>query len=149
MRRGKFTTCVSIAAALVFAAAVLAFAATQAPDDLVIKSALWGTLTKAPVALTHKKHAQDYKIACDKCHHVYKDGKQVWKQGDEVQKCEACHTEKTIQGEKKLPPDQQKLNLKLVFHKQCIDCHKETKKTKADTKAPITCAQCHPGAKAE
>ncbi len=150
MRRGSsFVSCVGIAVMLVFAAVVVGFAADKAPDMITIKDALWPTPTKAAVEFSHKKHNEEYKIACDKCHHVYKDGKNVWKEGDEVQKCEKCHTEATIQGEKKLPPDQQKLNLKLVLHKQCIDCHKDTKKEKPDTKAPVTCAQCHPGSKAE
>jgi hypothetical protein len=75
---------------------------------------------------------------------VYKDGKNTWKEGDAVQKCDACHTEATIEGEKKLPPDQQKLNLKLAFHNNCIPCHQKLKKETPDTKAPVTCAQCHP-----
>ncbi len=136
------------AAVLILAAAMVVFAAEQtAPDDITIKAGIWTSHTKSAVHLTHKKHAEDYKIACDKCHHVFKDGKNVWKQGDPVQKCEACHNEPTIEGEKKLPPDQQKLNLKIAFHDNCQGCHKEEKKNKPDTKAPITCTGCHPAEK--
>jgi hypothetical protein len=64
-----------------------------------------------------------------------------------VEKCGKCHTEPTIQGENKLPPDQQKLNLKIAFHKNCQDCHKKLKQEKPDTKAPVVCAGCHPAQK--
>ena len=124
-------------------------AATKAPDTIVIKSALWPNPTKAPVTFAHKKHSEEYKIACAECHHVYKDGKNVWKQGDPVQKCDACHNEPTITGEMKLPPDKQKLNLKIAFHKNCQGCHQDLKKKDPAkyAKIPVTCAQCHPAAK--
>lgn len=144
-RGGKSVSCI-FAAVFLFSVALLAFAA-DAPDTISLKPALWANLTKAPVQLTHKKHAEEYKVACADCHHVYKDGKNTWKQGDAVDKCDKCHTEPTIQGEKKLPPDQQKLNLKLAYHNNCVGCHQKLKKEKADSKAPVTCAQCHPGAK--
>ena len=149
-KRGKLTSFIALTAAFVFSVTLLAFAAgPQAPDDITIKAALWPAPTKAPVKLSHKLHAVDYKVACTQCHHKYEGGKNVWKEGDAVDKCAKCHTEATIQGEKKLPPDQQKLNLKLAYHNNCIPCHQKLKKEKADTKAPVTCAQCHPGAKAE
>lgn len=147
MTRGvKSVSCVLTAAVFLFSVAFLVFAADQ-PDNITLKPGLWPSLTKTPVQFSHKKHAEEYKVACDHCHHVYKDGKNVWKQGDPVQKCEKCHTEATVQGEKKLPPDQQKLNLKLAYHNNCVACHQKLKKEKADSKAPVTCAQCHPGAK--
>ncbi len=139
-----------MAIAFVFAGAMAVIAAegtTEVADKFTIKSALWPNPTKTMVEFTHKKHAEEYKIACTDCHHVYKDGKNVWNPGDPVQKCGECHNEPTIQGEKKLPPEQKKLNLKLAFHSNCIDCHKKFKKEKPDTTAPVTCAGCHPGAK--
>lgn len=120
-----------------------------APDVIVIKPSIYQKLTKAPVELSHKKHAEDYKIACDKCHHVYKDGQNVWKQGDPVQKCEACHTDATVENEKNLPPEQQKLNLKLAFHNNCIGCHRDLKKDNPQTTAPTACKGCHPQAEGE
>ncbi len=148
MRRGtKLLTCISVAAMMVFAAAVLVIAADKVPDMITIKASLWPNPTKAAVEFSHKKHSEEYKIACNQCHHVYQDGKNVWKEGDPVKKCEACHTEATIQGEKKLPPDQQKLNLKIAFHEDCLGCHQKLKKDKPDTKAPVVCAGCHPAQK--
>jgi hypothetical protein len=145
MKRTKLVSCLAIAAVFMFSAALLAIAAQQAPDEITLKPALWPSLTKAPVKLSHKKHAEDYKVACDQCHHVMKDGKNVWKKGDEVQTCDKCHNEATVQGEMKLSPEQKKLNLKLAFHKNCQDCHKKAKAEKSDSKAPTTCAGCHPG----
>jgi hypothetical protein len=145
----KWITCGILIAFVVAVGAFLAIAAEKAPDTVDFKTSVWPTPTKSNVAFTHKKHSEEYKVACTQCHHVMKDGKNTWKEGDAVERCDKCHTEATIQGEKKLPPDQQKLNLKLAFHNQCIPCHQKEKKAKADTKAPVTCAQCHPGSKAE
>jgi hypothetical protein len=118
----------------------------QAPDTITIQATLWPQVTKGPVTLSHKKHAEEYKAPCTECHHDIKDGKNVWKEGDAVKKCQECHTEPTVQMEKKLPPDQQKLNLKLAFHNNCQECHKKYKKDHADSKAPVTCSGCHPKA---
>ena len=148
MRGGKWISGFMAVAVLVFIAAFAVVAADQkVNDEFEIKAGLWPTPTKGPVKFTHKKHAEDYKVACADCHHVYKDGKNVWKQGDQVDRCEKCHTEPTIQGEKKLPPDQQKLNLKIAFHENCQGCHQKLKKEKPDTKAPVTCTGCHPAEK--
>ena len=66
-----------------------------------MESKLFPEHTKAIVTFTHKKHNVDYKIACADCHHDYKDGKNVWKDGDEVKRCDACHTEaKAPKGDK-------------------------------------------------
>lgn len=99
---------------------------------------VFGTLTKAPVKLSHTKHNAEYKIACDKCHHVKKDKKtNTWKEGDKVQKCAECHTS----ADKKPPVEGESLSLYNAFHKQCRDCHKDQKK------GPTKCDECHPKAK--
>lgn len=145
MRRGgKIISCGLVALCFVFAAALVGIAADKGPDTIKPTASIWPNPTKTNVEFTHKKHVEDYKIACTQCHHVYKDGQNTWKEGDPVQKCDACHTEATVEGEKKLTPEQQKLNLKLAFHNNCIPCHQKEKKDKPDTKAPVTCAQCHP-----
>ena len=117
----------------------------KAPEVMDIQAKLWKTHTKGPVKFSHKKHAEEYGGKCEECHHVYENGKNVWKEGDKVQKCMECHNEPTIKGEKKLPEDKQKLNLKLAFHNNCQGCHKELKKKdKAKYgKIPTTCIKCH------
>jgi hypothetical protein len=145
MRRGKMVSCGILVVVAIFMASLVVFAQQKAPETITIKE--WPNPTKAPVQFSHKKHAEEYKDPCTSCHHVFKDGKNVWKEGDPVEKCSKCHTEMTIEGEKKLTPEQQKLNLKLAFHNNCQGCHQKLKKEKPDTKAPVTCAGCHPAQK--
>ena len=115
----------------------------DATKEMIIVSSLFKTHTKGEVRFTHERHAKDYNIACDECHHVYKDGKNVWQQGMPVEKCQDCHDEATVKGEKKLAPDVQKRNLKLAFHKNCVTCHRNVKKENPETTAPTTCTTCH------
>ncbi|MCK4729400.1 MAG: cytochrome c3 family protein, partial [Desulfobacterales bacterium] len=97
------------ALSVVFLFAVV-YAAQQAPDNITMESKAYKKHKKALVNLSHKKHNVDYAIPCADCHHVYKDGKNEWKEGDEVQKCEACHTEakapKAKEGEPKLSKEE-------------------------------------------
>ncbi|MCU0586978.1 MAG: cytochrome c family protein [Syntrophobacteraceae bacterium] len=104
MKHRKWLSYVFVTFVLVLAGA-FAVVAADVKDELEIKAGLWATPTKAAVPFTHKKHAEEYKIPCADCHHVFKDGKNVWKEGDPVQKCEACHTNAEVQGEAKLPPE--------------------------------------------
>jgi hypothetical protein len=117
----------------------------KAPDVIDIQSTLWKNHTKGPVKFEHKKHSEEYGEKCVDCHHVIKDGKNTWKEGDKVEKCMDCHNEATIKGEKKLSKDKQKLNLKLAYHNNCQGCHKDLKKKdKAKYgKIPTTCIKCH------
>jgi hypothetical protein len=93
---------------------------------------------KGPVKFDHEKHEANLKIACTECHHVYKDGKNVWKQGDPVQKCSACHDLK----EKKGNADK----LQNAFHKNCKDCHKKEVEAGKVKNAPFKkCNDCHQG----
>ena len=64
----------------------------DSPDMVTIKSKLWQKPKYGPSEFTHNKHVQEYKIQCAECHHVYKGGKNVWKEGDKVDKCDVCHT---------------------------------------------------------
>lgn len=117
----------------------------EVPKVIEIQDKLWSEHTKGPVKFSHEKHSEEYKVKCKECHHVYEDGKNVWKKGDKVQKCSECHNEPTIKGEKKLPKAKQKLNLKLAFHNNCQGCHKKLKrKDRAKYKdIPTTCIKCH------
>ncbi len=118
----------------------------EVPAVIALKATLWSEHTKSPVTFSHKKHSAEYKVACSECHHKYEDGKNVWNEGDPVQKCQECHTERTIKGEKQLPPEKQKLNLKLAFHNNCQGCHKKLKMKDREKYAdiPTTCVECHP-----
>ena len=143
MKKGKFISCLAVTAAVLFSATLLALAAQQPPETITIKPSIWKTFTKPPVTFSHKKHVTEDKIACNQCHMIMKDGKNVWKEGDPVEKCEKCHTEPTAQMEYKLTPEQKKLNLKLSFHNLCITCHRKIKGQHPTANAPIVCAGCH------
>lgn len=132
--------------AVLFAGAYLVVASdckTEPPEVVQIFDSKWEKHTKCPVEFSHHKHATDYKIACTECHHVFENGQNVWKEGDPACPCSSCHTELTIQGEKKLSEEDQKLNLKLAFHNNCQECHKKEKQNNANTTAPVTCNGCH------
>lgn len=111
----------------------LAYAATKMPEkDIVIESkAVFEKLTKSPVTFSHAKHKE---LKCTQCHHEYKDGKNVWQEGQEVKKCGECHKKEK---QDKMP------GLKDAMHKECIDCHKKVKAEKKKT-GPTACAKCHP-----
>ena len=130
---------IAVLVALAFAVAALMGTAAIAqdtksgtvPDSFKIQDPLFKKPKKSAVEFTHKKHSVDHKLACTECHHTYKDGKNVFKDGDKVQKCATCHTSpKKNQGKM--------LSLYNAFHKNCRDCHKAAKK------GPQKCNECHP-----
>lgn len=94
---------------------------------------------KPGVGFSHKAHSVDYKIACAECHHVYKDDKNVWKEGDKVQECIECHDMK--KNNKKTGARK----LKTAFHKNCQTCHKELAKANKPTGPTKKCNECHTG----
>jgi hypothetical protein len=133
MKKGILTlTMVSLAGLLFLAASALT--AADVSDDIMISNEGYKSDKKGPVKLSHKKHSAEYKVACTDCHHDYKDGKNVWKEGEPVEKCGACHNPLKKNGKV------HKLNT--AFHKNCKGCHK---KAAADgKKAPYKkCNQCH------
>lgn len=84
---------------------------------------------KGPVVLSHKKHAEDYKIACTECHHTWKK-----EEAKQPKKCASCHKEEK-QGKV--------LSLKGAFHKNCMGCHRELKKQGKATGPTTKCTECH------
>lgn len=141
MRAKQCVSCGMLVALAVCLTALGGMAQQKTPEMVTIKE--FPNATKGAVAFPHQKHQVDNKIGCNQCHHQYQDGKNVWKEGDAVDKCSKCHTEMTTEGEKKLSPEQQKLNLKLAFHNLCQGCHQKMKKENPSTKAALTCNACH------
>jgi len=123
---------VSIAGLLFLVAGALT--AAGGSDDIMISNEGYKSDKKGPVKFSHKKHIEALKIACTDCHHDYKDGKNVWKEGEPVKKCAACHDPLEKKG------DVDKLNT--AYHNNCKECHK---KAVADGKeAPYKkCNECH------
>lgn len=108
--------------------------ATGIADEIIIENQGYTEDKKKPVKLNHKKHAEEYEIACDSCHHVYEEGENIWKQGDPVRKCMVCHNPVADQDGA--------IKLQSAFHKNCRDCHREV--TQEGREAPYKkCTVCH------
>lgn len=148
MKKSSLLMLTVAAMAFVFLFTCIHATCAEAPDDITMNSKVYKKHKKALVTLTHKKHNVDYKIACADCHHVYKDGKNVWKEGDAVQKCDECHSEakapKVKKGEPKIPKKEKILKYHYsAIHENCVGCHKDLKKAAKPT-GPTTCKDCHP-----
>ena len=122
---------------LFFSASVLIAAAKQkAAPEITLEGKDYAKDKKGPVKFTHEKHAKDFKIACTECHHVYKDGKNVWTEDDkESMKCSACHDPKEKKGEVD--------KLQNAYHKNCKNCHKALEAEGKKTGPFKKCNGCH------
>ena len=97
-----------------------------------------------PVTFTHKKHTEDFGIACGECHHDENGEPLELKMGDEVHPCYECHNifKKTKENRRDIMVHEN------AMHKNCKDCHKEVNIEAGDPKgrkgpAPTSCTQCH------
>ncbi|MBW2195763.1 MAG: cytochrome c3 family protein [Deltaproteobacteria bacterium] len=77
-KRSLLTSAISLLG-VVFVFSMVHATATDPADTMTMNSKVYKKHKKVLVTFTHKKHNVDYKIACADCHHVYKDGKNVWK----------------------------------------------------------------------
>ena len=103
-------------------------------DEIIIENQGYETDRKKPVKFSHKRHMGEYDIACVKCHHVYQDGKNIWKEGDPVEKCADCHDPTEDQDDV--------MKLQTTYHNNCKNCHKEV--SKEGKEAPYQkCSDCH------
>jgi hypothetical protein len=134
MRKGILFLIVAGMISVSLIAGVGMLVATDVPNEITL-GAGFDKLKKTPVTFTHKKHAVDYKIACTECHHVYKDGKNEFKEGDPVQKCSACHDPAKSEGNVK--------KLMLAFHSNCQGCHKDLEAAGKPTGPTKKCNDCH------
>ena len=135
MRKGLLTLVIVALTGLLFiaAGALTAGDVPDVPDEVTIENEGYKKDKKGPVKLSHKKHTEEYKVACTDCHHDYQDGNNVWKEGDPVQKCSACHNPLKKEGEVK--------KLQNAYHRNCKNCHKALEEGK---KAPFKkCTECH------
>ncbi len=113
----------------------------KSPDEIMLENKGYKKDKKGPVKLTHKKHNVDFKIACAECHHVYKDGKNVWTEGEKVEKCSKCHPVIWPKGKKKKKGVAMKLQN--AYHKNCKTCHKALAKEDKPTGPFKKCTKCH------
>ncbi len=67
-----------------------------------------------------------------------KDGKNVWEEGQAVQKCSECHNVYKLGKDLREASDEEKkLSLFKAYHDNCKGCHKTAQK------GPVKCAECH------
>ncbi|MBW1896194.1 MAG: cytochrome c3 family protein, partial [Deltaproteobacteria bacterium] len=96
------------------------YATQQAPDTTTMNSTVYEKHTKPVVTLSHKKHNVDYGISCADCHHVYENGKNVWKEGDAVEKCQVCHSQAKAPKAKPGDPKLSKVEKIKLYHYSAI-----------------------------
>jgi predicted aldo/keto reductase-like oxidoreductase len=132
MKKNLVAGFILIVSALVFLTAGMPTAADVA-EVIVIDNKGYDQDRRGPVNFSHKKHAEDYKVACDECHHEFENGKNVWKEGDPVKQCIECHDpiEKKGNAEKlqtafhKIARDATGMKDKEAPFKRCTDCHEK------------------------
>jgi hypothetical protein len=134
MKRGIFFLSAVIVCIALFAGVGVLIAVDQ-PEEMLIKSEAFPKYKKGPVPFIHKKHNVDYAVACTECHHVYKEGQNVYKEGDPVQKCSACHDPVKSKGKAK--------KLMIAYHRNCQGCHKALKEAGKNTGPTTKCNDCH------
>lgn len=134
MKKNMFATCISILIGFAFLTVGMLSAAdvTTPPEKVTINNKGYKDDKKGAVELSHSKHTKDYKAVCTDCHHEYKDGKNIWKEGIAVKKCSTCHDPEKDQDKAK--------KLQTAYHDNCKECHKKSGK---DTAPSTKCNDCH------
>jgi len=143
-RQGKRIFFIGILGAIFFIASGLLFVTAtptnateeqEVPDEISIDNTVYKTDRKGSVLFSHSEHADGYVESCDGCHHEYKDGQNIWEEGQPVKKCSSCHDPSKRDGKIR------KLNI--AFHKNCKGCHRELAR-EGGTQAPYRqCTDCH------
>lgn len=135
MRKGIWGLGIAVLAGCVVLAGA-SFTVAQGPaDDITIENDGYAKKKKDPVTLSHKKHAEEYQVACTECHHEYADGENVWKEDDPVKKCIDCHNP--------VKEEAEGLDLKKAFHDNCKKCHREAEKNGNMNAPHKKCTACH------
>ena len=125
--------CISSGLIILYSGVIIA---DDMPEDIVIDNRDYPSDRKGPVEFSHLIHNEDYEVECDQCHHEYEDGENVWEEDDPVKKCSECHSPVKNQDNIK--------NLRLSFHRNCKNCHKDLAKEGISEDAPYRkCAGCH------
>ena len=143
MHLKKGLSLLAVSVAVVFLWVAFSAAVVECPDEIIINTEGWPKDKYEPTKFSHKKHATEYKVQCKDCHHVYKDGKNVWEEGQEVQKCSECHNVYKLGKDLREASDEEKkLSLYKAYHDNCKGCHKKEQKEK-EKKGPVKCIECH------
>ena len=83
------------------------------------------------VWFSHELHTEEYQVTCNSCHHLYKNGQNIWTSKREVQECSDCH-------------GKTKQELTIAYHMKCWGCHKRIKEIYLPADVPtVECDRCH------
>jgi len=105
---------------------------TEPPATSLLRIPVTGSRRKPPVKFSHRVH-EARRVACTQCHHDYQGRRNVWHEGQPVEKCQACHG---------LRPQARRPDLKNAHHRQCKGCHLRVRQ-QGQQAGPIECQGCH------
>jgi hypothetical protein len=105
---------------------------TEPPATSLLRIPVTGSRRKPPVKFSHRLH-EARRVACTQCHHDYQGRRNVWHEGQPVEKCQACHG---------LRPEARRPDLKNAHHRQCKGCHLRVRQ-QGQQAGPIECQGCH------
>jgi len=98
-------------------------------DMVVVENCDFKNPRRPSAAFKHDDHNDLAGIdECNRCHHIYKNGKLSEDESSEDQKCSDCHKIEKNDGVPKL------MN---AYHKNCKGCHLKNRK------GPVMCGECH------
>jgi hypothetical protein len=105
---------------------------TEPPATSLLRIPVTGSRRKPPVQFSHRVH-EARRVACTQCHHDYQGRRNIWHEGQPVEKCRACHG---------LRPEARRPDLKNAHHRQCKGCHLRVRQ-QGQQAGPIECQGCH------
>ncbi|MCD4721590.1 MAG: cytochrome c family protein [Desulfobacula sp.] len=114
-----------------------------------MKNSHYETHKKGIVQFTHKKHVEEYLIACGSCHHDEMGKPLNLTFHDKPGECIECHKETQKPKGEKLGKKEKIMKYHFeALHANCIGCHKDYNKKNKDAEgkgpAPASCTNCHP-----
>ena len=123
----KLKQCIIIAAFIMFITAFFAYS----QDYTRIDNSIFDNPQRPGAIFDHDTHNEKANLDdnCARCHHFYEDGKLVEDESSEDTHCSECHLLKKT--------NENSISLRTAYHKQCNDCHFESKK------GPVLCGECH------
>ena len=131
MKRYCFILLISAIVLIVFQV----YAQRRPPVELLeirdSKFGQFGPYRYPPVWFSHELHTGEYQVTCNSCHHLYKNGQNIWTSEREVQECSNCH-------------GKSKQELTIAYHMKCWGCHKRIKEMYFPADVPtVECDRCH------
>ncbi|MFH2060957.1 MAG: cytochrome c3 family protein [Pseudomonadota bacterium] len=122
---------------------------TNGSDIIAMNNPMYEKHKKGIVLFTHKKHIQEYAIACGDCHHDEKGTPLELSANDPVKSCIECHKGTQKSKDEQLSEEEKiaKYHFEAI-HANCVECHKSYNIEKGDpngkSPAPVSCNKCHP-----